>query len=118
MIPILPTSATDIARLTLRMQTLKDKGLTHALKKASGRNKKRKKGEADDSTAQTTQPSGIKNSATASLTAKVMEEQAVKKRKTKSETIESLFTTDKGNEVRKDGRHVDFMSMGYAIPGK
>ncbi|KAH7139021.1 Rtf2 RING-finger-domain-containing protein [Dendryphion nanum] len=41
-IPILPTLPTDIARLSLRTKTLKEKGLTHALKKAPG-SKKRKK---------------------------------------------------------------------------
>ncbi|PVI06241.1 DUF602-domain-containing protein [Periconia macrospinosa] len=42
-IPILPTLPTDIARLSLRLKTLREKGLTHALKKAPG-SKKRKKG--------------------------------------------------------------------------
>ncbi|KAK3049986.1 hypothetical protein LTS18_012650, partial [Coniosporium uncinatum] len=42
-IPLLPTEETDIARLSLRAQTLKEKGLTHSLKKAPGSSKKRKK---------------------------------------------------------------------------
>ncbi|KAF2872181.1 Rtf2 RING-finger-domain-containing protein [Massariosphaeria phaeospora] len=41
-IPILPTVTTDVARLSLRAKTLREKGLTHALKKAPG-SKKRKK---------------------------------------------------------------------------
>jgi hypothetical protein len=52
-IPILPTVATDIARLNLRMKTLKEKRLTHALKKAPG-SKKRKKSDKEASTAGTT----------------------------------------------------------------
>lgn len=47
MIPILPTIPTDIARLNLRIKTLREKGLTHALKKAPG-SKKRKKGADKD----------------------------------------------------------------------
>ncbi|KAH7088346.1 Rtf2 RING-finger-domain-containing protein [Paraphoma chrysanthemicola] len=46
-IPILPTAPTDVARLNLRMKTLREKGLTHALKKAPG-SKKRKKGAEKD----------------------------------------------------------------------
>ncbi|KAI9717360.1 MAG: hypothetical protein M1828_007248 [Chrysothrix sp. TS-e1954] len=45
-IPILPVDEIEITRLVLRMQTLKDRGLTHALKKiggGGGGGKKRKK---------------------------------------------------------------------------
>jgi hypothetical protein len=41
-IPILPSEDTEIARLTLRMKGLREKGLTHALKKEKGGKKKRK----------------------------------------------------------------------------
>ncbi|QSZ35312.1 hypothetical protein DSL72_008181 [Monilinia vaccinii-corymbosi] len=41
-IPILPTSKEDIARLTARAAKLKQGGLTHSLKKAPGGKKKRK----------------------------------------------------------------------------
>ena len=117
-IPILPTVETDIARLTLRMQMLREKGLTHALKKASGSNKKRKKVESDSTNAEPAQVSGIKNTATATLTAKVLQEQEAKKCRTKNENLQSLFTTSNGKRIRKDGRNTDFMSRGYAIPGK
>lgn len=49
-IPILPTLPADIARLNLRLKTLREKGLTHALKKAPG-SKKRKKGADKEATA-------------------------------------------------------------------
>ncbi|KAF1836218.1 DUF602-domain-containing protein [Decorospora gaudefroyi] len=112
-IPILPTAPTEIARLNLRMKTLKEKGLTHALKKAPGSKKKRKHGEKEASgentsngtTATTVKPSsssdeekaakkenkeaatttnnGIKNSATASLTRKVLQEQEERNKRRK-----------------------------------
>jgi hypothetical protein len=51
-IPILPTVATDIARLNLRIKGLRERGLTHALKKAPG-SKKRKKGAEKEASATT-----------------------------------------------------------------
>lgn len=59
-IPILPIVPTDIARLNLRIKTLREKGLTHALKKAPGSSKKRKKHSDKDNNESTT------NGATAS----------------------------------------------------
>jgi hypothetical protein len=49
-IPILPTVATDVARLNLRIKGLRERGLTHALKKAPG-SKKRKKGAEKEASA-------------------------------------------------------------------
>jgi hypothetical protein len=49
-IPILPTLPTDIARLNLRIKTLKEKGLTHALKKAPGSKKRKKHAEKEAAT--------------------------------------------------------------------
>jgi hypothetical protein len=55
-IPILPTVATDIARLSQRVKTLKEKGFTHALKKAPGSKKRKKNAEKEtNSDALTTQ---------------------------------------------------------------
>lgn len=56
---------------------------------------------------------GIKNSATASLTARVLNEENEKKKKRKinNENIDSLFTKDK-----KDGAKADFMTRGFSIP--
>ncbi|CBX99871.1 hypothetical protein IAQ61_002901 [Plenodomus lingam] len=45
-IPIIPSLPTDIARLNQRAKSLREKGLTHALKKAPG-SKKRKKDTSD-----------------------------------------------------------------------
>ncbi|KAF2028008.1 hypothetical protein EK21DRAFT_102098 [Setomelanomma holmii] len=60
-IPILPTVSTDIARLNLRVKTLKEKGLTHALKKAPG-SKKRRKGTDKDETSGDAVDNGTKHS--------------------------------------------------------
>ncbi|KAL2012741.1 hypothetical protein VTN00DRAFT_266 [Thermoascus crustaceus] len=61
--------------------------------------------------------SGIKNAATAMLTARVLEEENEKKRRRKmmgpNENLESLFTKSGSKEPTKDG---DFMSRGYSIP--
>jgi len=110
------------------------------LKKASGSGKKRKKnidiGTADtsipalnDSEAkklsgkQTPQPGsgsltpsgGIKNAATASLTAKVLEEEKSKNKRRKlgaNDNLKSLFSSENG-VFKKNG---DFMTRGYSIP--
>ncbi len=57
---------------------------------------------------------GIKNAATASLTARVLEEeQTKKKRKLESENISSLYS--KGDRKQSDG---NFMTRGFSIPAK
>lgn len=139
-IPIIPTIETDIARLKLRMNTLQEKGLTHSLKKASGGGKKRKKrdeaidlsnGDAaivaeavtvrdvdheivhDDLKAGKNGTSGINNSSTASLTAKVVQEGA-KKRKVENNNVRSLFS--KTSSANSMGKSTDFMTRGFSIP--
>ncbi|KAK3651298.1 Replication termination factor 2 [Elasticomyces elasticus] len=120
-IPILSMADMDVARLSLRLKTLQEKGLSHSLKKASSASKKRKKRdepvEAGDtalepvkaakhngSAAKTlTQAAGtpdpesmssINNTSTASLTAKVLEEQErAKKRKMQNKNVQSLFSS-------------------------
>ena len=121
-IPILPTDETDIARLMLRMQTLRERGLTHALKKA----KKSKKiadvedkadGDAKHRPKHKAHSNGIQNAATASLTAKVLEEQEMRNRKRKAEhndNIESLYAKDAPDA--KKGKNYDFMNRGFSIP--
>lgn len=137
-IPVLSTSETDIARLSLRTKTLQEKGLTHSLKKTSGGSKKRKKKDevsadkANDtnvndgipSSPRTSTPlngasekidsAGINNSSTASLTAKVMREQErAKKRKLENENVRSLFSSrDQSQPLGKSG---DFMTRGFSI---
>ena len=139
-IPILPTVETDIARLSLRMKTLQENGLTHSLKKASGGKKRKKRDEvvADgteavkDTEANGTTPrnftpasgvaskgdtSGINNSSTASLTAKVMAEQDVaKKRKLDNDNVRGLFSTR--DQSKPQGKSGDFMTRGFSIPNK
>ncbi len=143
MIPILPTTPADIARLNLRIKTLKDKGLTHALKKAPG-SKKRKKPTATKTDIETagaktctpqedekatkiekeervnpTTSNGIKNSSTASLTKKVLAEQDVRNKRRKlgqNENVRSLFSKeDRGTSM---GNSSDYMTRGFSIGRK
>ncbi|CEO58677.1 hypothetical protein PMG11_03384 [Penicillium brasilianum] len=126
-IPILPTKEADKERLIARGVKLAEQGLTHSLKKAPGSKKRKKHAESSaDATKGTTAVAtstsatksngagnGIKNSATASLTARVLNEENEKKKKRKinNENIDSLFTKDK-----KDGAKADFMTRGFSIP--
>ncbi|OJD21103.1 hypothetical protein ACJ73_07561, partial [Blastomyces percursus] len=70
-----------------------------------------------DSRTSTPVPSGIKNAATARLTAKVLEEERERNKRRKmmggNETIRSLFTSD---STRERGKDTDFMTRGYSIP--
>ncbi|KAF2747352.1 DUF602-domain-containing protein [Sporormia fimetaria CBS 119925] len=140
-IPILPTFPEDIARLSLRVKTLKEKGLTHALKKAPG-SKKRKKHAEKEANGETTEPAakdenlmantngstdspapltsnGIKNSATASLTRKVLEEQEARNKRRKleqNENVKSLFSSR--NATPSAGNSADYMTRGFSIGKK
>ncbi|KAJ5057081.1 Rtf2 RING-finger-domain-containing protein [Bipolaris maydis] len=151
-VPILPTAPTDIARLNLRLKTLKEKGLTHTLKKAPGSKKKRKHAAADgptssdtQTTTATTKPSsssdedkkakskengttakavsvtsdGIKNSATASLTRKVLQEQEERNKRRKmaqNDNVNSLFSNKEHKAAA--GNSADFMTRGFSIGKK
>ncbi|KAL2369608.1 DUF602 domain-containing protein [Blastomyces gilchristii SLH14081] len=70
-----------------------------------------------DSRTSTPVPSGIKNAATARLTARVLEEERERNKRRKmmgdNETIRSLFTSD---STRERGKDTDFMTRGYSIP--
>lgn len=121
-IPILPTSSTDIARLALRIKTLQEKGLAHSLKKSAG--KKRKKQDEATASAETDkatngkrdgESNGINNASTASLTAKVMQEQEKsKKRRLESDNVRSLFAAkDAGKGTM--GKNSDFMTRGFSV---
>ena len=138
-IPILPSAQPDVDRLALRAEKLNAQGLTHSLKKAASSGKKRKKN-VDTSTHSVLTPvpdpyiaekhaaskkqhpcngtmtsnGGIKNAATASLTAKVLEEEKEKHKRRKfggNDNLKSLFSSENG--ARKDG---DFMTRGFSIP--
>ncbi|KAL4808475.1 DUF602 domain protein [Aspergillus unguis] len=140
-IPILPTKEDDKKNLISRSQRLAEQGLTHSLKKAPGSKKRKNKGTGDEtkavngdsakpkdtsaaatsrsntSTPTPTAPNGIKNAATAMLTARVLEEENEKKKRRKlmgaSDNISSLFTKE-----NKDGKYknTDFMTRGYSMP--
>ncbi|KAJ5147594.1 hypothetical protein N7526_000946 [Penicillium atrosanguineum] len=119
-ISILPTKAEDKERLMARGAKLAEQGLTHSLKKAPG-TKKRKKHAADGDEAKKSTPAsvngnGIKNAATASLTARVLSEEKEKNKKRKmmglSDNLDSLFTKD-SKDGKKSG---DFMTRGFSIP--
>lgn len=129
---------------------MREKGLTHALKKAPG-SKKRKKNadrEANGDSAPTesngaatksksssdedkkakpkangekkeTTDTGIKNSATASLTRKVMEEQEERNKRRKlgqNENVKSLFNTSSNKPSA--GNSADYMTRGFSIGKK
>lgn len=90
-VPILPTEKSEVERLSKRIEALRESGLTHSLKKDKSHGKKKRK--AEDGTegaidrkkkeGKELKPqkadsrfSGINNPMTASLTAKVLAEQA------------------------------------------
>lgn len=143
-IPILPTLPTDIARLNLRIKTLREKGLTHALKKAPGSKKRKKGAEKEgangvegDSKKKKSKPSsdeekakpilpptdsngnGIKNASTASLTQKVMKEQEERNKRRKmaeNANVKSLFnTSDHKPDLKKSA---DYMTRGFSYGKK
>lgn len=126
--------------MNARARKLKERGLTHSLKKAPGSGKKRKKlgdveivGVSSDYTSTdvtdgavksragseknsgtATPTGGIKNAATASLTARVLANEQEKTKRRKLETndnLKSLFSS--GKSKNKDG---DFMTRGFSIP--
>ncbi|KAK4941361.1 hypothetical protein LTR28_008914, partial [Elasticomyces elasticus] len=121
-IPIIPTNPTEIARLALRMKTLKAKGLSHSLKKASGAGKKRKKDKTEGkidanghASRESPKASGIKNASTAALAAKVLQEQEQnKRRRMDNDNLKSLFTSR--DQTKPSGNSNDFMTRGYTIP--
>ncbi|OSS54876.1 hypothetical protein B5807_00212 [Epicoccum nigrum] len=144
-IPILPTVSADLARLNLRVKTLREKGLTHALKKASGSKKRKKNADKETNGAAETNgtaaksksssdedkkakpkangekasDSGLKNSATASLTRKVMEEQEERNKRRKlgqNAAVKSLFNTSSSKPSA--GNSADYMTRGFSIGKK
>ncbi|KAH8902210.1 hypothetical protein BR93DRAFT_887608 [Coniochaeta sp. PMI_546] len=106
-VPILPTEKSEVERLSKRMESLREKGLTHSLKKDKSQSKKKRKADAEvdglgdakkrdqDSKNHKAERnkstkadisarlSGINNAMTASLTAKVLEEQEERNKRRK-----------------------------------
>ncbi|EGP88645.1 unnamed protein product [Zymoseptoria tritici ST99CH_1A5] len=119
-VPIVPVTEVEVARLVLRVKTLKEKGLAHSLKKLGKEGKKRKKGAVEETGAkdgEKTASNGINNASTASLTAKVMQEQEKsKKRKMENENVRSLFSSR--DQSQPIGKSADFMTRGYSLPSK
>ncbi|KAK7534040.1 Rtf2 RING-finger-domain-containing protein [Phyllosticta citribraziliensis] len=134
-ISIIPTSEEDITKLDERNKTLHASGLTHSLKKAPG-GKKRKKGadaangsdeKASDSSGskekkkrtEAKSSDGIKNSATASLTAKVLAEQEEKNKRRKMENNDNLNSLFSNKDPAKGlNKNTDFMNRGFEIPAQ
>lgn len=130
-LPILPVSEEDKALVMERIEQLKALGLTHSLKKdKSGKKRKVKEVTGEDEAIKNgkakdlhmngadaaSKTSGIKHSATANLTARVLEEQEEKKKRrllNENENIQSLFTKSNGD---KKNQSSDFMTRGFSIP--
>lgn len=119
-VPILPSTDQDKDFAIQRMAKLRELGLTHSLKKDKSSKKRKANGDHDEKKRDTNGSSvekngtsnGIKNSATASLTKRVLEEEAAKKRKVGNENISSLYTKKDNGEKRKDG---EFMTRGFSV---
>ncbi|KFY30137.1 hypothetical protein V493_02120 [Pseudogymnoascus sp. VKM F-4281 (FW-2241)] len=147
-ITILSTTKEDIGRLEERIKRLRDAGLTHSLKKAPGTKKRKKHTETetketiekpneddvqskitagipDDASSKLQLKNGpsasagrIKNAATASLTAKVLDEQEERNKRRKlglNDNLKSLFSNSGHSELKGAG---DFMTRGYSLPKK
>jgi hypothetical protein len=145
-IPILPIVDLDIARLRLREKTLKERSLSHSLKKVKGEKKKKRKaekeanGETVDGETKAKPSSsdedkkkqekkekpkvqdtsnGIKNATTASLTKRVLEEQEERNKRRKLEqndNMKGLFS--KGSAKPSVGNSADYMTRGFSIGSK
>jgi hypothetical protein len=123
-VPILPTTEQDKDFVMERMAKLRELGLTHSLKKEKTGKKRKANGEegekkvnGEEDTAKAKRngvaSNGIKNSATANLTKKVLEEEeAKKKRKLENENITSLYAKKENGEKRRDA---DFMTRGFSV---
>ncbi|ETN47013.1 uncharacterized protein HMPREF1541_01203 [Cyphellophora europaea CBS 101466] len=124
-VPILPSTDIDKEFVMNRMNTLRELGLTHSLKK--DKSSKKRKATGDDNgkkektngenaeksgTSKNESSNGIKNSATASLTKRVLEEEnAKKKRKLENENISSLYSKKNGEKLRDN----EFMTRGFSV---
>ena len=100
-----------------RAQTLQQDSLTHSLKKLPGAKKRKKPDSAAATVGATAAVSAIRNSATASLTSKVLLERDERNKRTKLDRNANLRTllssTEQNNQTNKTN---DFMSRGFTIP--
>lgn len=127
-LPILPVSEEEKAAVIERIERLRELGLTHSLKKDKSAKKRKIKDVAADEKGSnatntptknaanpTSKSTGIKHSATANLTARVMEEQEEKKKRRlldENENIQSLFSKSDTSKTK----NTDFMTRGFSIP--
>lgn len=130
-VPILPVSEVDKQFVIDRIETLRGLGLTHSLKKDKASKKRKAKDavvaeDSDISTngtskkpSQNDKPdppsSGLKNVSTASLTARVLQEEEAKKKRrllNENENIQSLYSKSSGD---KNQKNADFMTRGFSI---
>ena len=118
LIPILPTAQAEIVRLSLRMKTLEEQGLTHSLKKASGSKKRKNKTEdtnghqTNGEVAATKQSESANGVAGKSEITKRVEQEVAKKRKVESDNVKGLFST------KEQSHNTDFMTRGFSISNK
>ena len=135
-ITILPLEEEEQDKMAKRIANSRERGLTHSLKKAPGSRKKRKANGPQESVVKSSQPetngldkkaeshagdvkrsSTIKDGATASLTAKVLEEEAARTKRKKlvgeNENLKSLFRKSDNATKHRDG---DFMTRGFTVP--
>lgn len=125
-IPILPITEADKQFVIERIEKLRAQGLTHSLKKDKSSKKRKAKDAVGDEEKATngktkhglkngdTKSTAIKNSSTADLTARVLEEEEAKKKRrllNENENIQSLYS--RGDKKHKDA---DFMTRGFSIP--
>lgn len=111
-------TATGSDKMAATNEELNGEGLPEKLKTRLAENGTEKR-QASQSRSGTATPSGIKNAATASLTAKVLEEQEERNKRRKlglNENLKSLFSNNGYDaSTRKGG---DFMTRGYSLPKK
>jgi hypothetical protein len=122
-IPMLSSVEADVERLAGRIAALRAKGLAHSLKKMPGAGKKRKKKAAEEEVKAKPQKeerakpeAGIKNTSTASLTARVLEEQEARNKKRKlqrNENLDSLFSSR--DPSKPPSKRNDFLSRGFTM---
>ncbi|KAF3933733.1 hypothetical protein ABW19_dt0205385 [Dactylella cylindrospora] len=131
-VKINPTEPRDIEALKARVERLKELGLSHSLKKSSG--KKRKKGDKDGEEKEKEREKEKKaangeskeekkngKSTASDLAAKVLgdEQGRAKRRKLEmSDNVRSLFTSSNKSGGSSKPRDSDFMSRGYSMPVK
>lgn len=117
MVLINPTEPHEIHKLVTRQNELAQKKLSHALKKCTDGNlKKRKKGAPLERvvTRLHHRGGGIKNPATATLTSKVLEDDKLNSKRRRmymSENVKSLFSDSDRGSI-KVGKNDGFISQG------